>query len=121
MDDRRASPRIRMRRKVGIVQSDGSVVHAWTRDLSRSGIQLLTEYSADEGDEFTLFIYLPQGEGEDFGYVEMRCRVVHLVYDGPSGCYRVGFRIVGFHAGSGIYEAFITAHLGTALEEHGSF
>jgi hypothetical protein len=121
MDERRAAPRIRMRRKLGIVLSNGNVVHAWTRDLSMSGIQLLTEYSADEGDDFTLFMHLPQGDSEEYAYVEMRCRVVHLVYDGPDGCYRIGFHILGFRDGSKrVYQAFINAHLGTALEEPGA-
>lgn len=99
-DDRRTHPRFRLRRKVGIVQSDGEVVFAWSHDISMGGIQILTEYSADVGQQFDIYFGVTDPRTMQHAYVEVRTQVAHFVYDGPERSYRIGLQFLKFRGQS---------------------
>ncbi len=121
MDERRAHPRIRLRRKVGIHLSNDKMVYAWTFDLSLGGLQVLTEYSADPGDEFDIFMGVVDPETDRYVYVDVRVEIIHMLYDGTAGCFRVGMRFVRFRkeAVREVYERFLESKMGTPLEYAG--
>lgn len=119
--ERRAHPRIRLKRKVGIYLSSGEVVNAWTYDLSLGGLQVLTDYSADPGDEFDLYLGVVDPANDRYLYLDMRVRIIHMLYDGTAGCFRIGMKIVGFRKEGDreVYERFLESKLGTPLERAG--
>lgn len=123
MQERRASPRIKMRHKLGVLLSSGGVVYVWTYDLSLSGMQFLSEYSADVGDTLRLFMNVLDPKSDDYVTVYMRIHVVHVVYDGAENCFRIGGDFSGFEGnGNEIYERFLDARAyhryGQHLIEH---
>lgn len=112
MHDRRASPRLRMRHKVGVILSGGEVIYLWTYDLSQGGLQLLSEYGADVGDHLRIFMSFPAAEGDQFVQVRARVRIVHVIYDSGASAFRVGVQFEAFDAdGQADYERFLNDHL----------
>lgn len=99
MNDRRQLPRLRLRRKVWLRWTGGRVADLWTHDMSRAGVQVLSPWRADEGDEFVLLMKVPDHDGI-FVDVEAQVQVAHCVYDSSAGEFRIGFRFVAF-AGEG--------------------
>lgn len=96
MPERREYPRIRRKRKVAFLLSDGSVEYLWTTDISRGGMQLLTEHLVDLGDQFSIRLGVYDYTAEQYVTVSARIEVVHKVYDGSAGGFRVGVRFMSF-------------------------
>lgn len=116
LHERRLHPRIRQRRKVGIVLSNGKVVYVWTYDLSKGGLQILSDYTADVGDQFDIFFWVHDGHNNHSAKVEACVRIVHVIYSGEAGCYRIGMQFVRFTGnGRGIYERFVDERLSQFL------
>lgn len=104
MPERREYPRIRRKRKVGFLLSDGSVEYLWTMDISRGGMQLHTEHMVDVGDEFSIRFGVYDYTAEEYLTVGARIQIVHKVYDGSVGGFRVGVQFVSFNGdGEDIY------------------
>ena len=103
-EERREYPRIRRRRKIGLILSDGSVEYLWTLDLSRGGMQVHTEHMVDVGASFGLVIGIYDEPSE--GYITLRgkVQVMHKVYDGSFNAFRLGLQILSFEGdGMDIY------------------
>lgn len=115
MHERREYRRVRIKRKVGIVQSSGDVVHAWTFDLSLGGMQIRTEYSADVGAQFDAFMGLLDPFTGRHAIVAMRVQVIHILFDGTAGCYRIGMRFLEFKRGADVFERFLDSRLNSPL------
>jgi c-di-GMP-binding flagellar brake protein YcgR len=96
MQDRREYPRIRRKRKVGFLLSDGSIEYLWTMDISRGGMQLHTEHMVDLGDEFKVRFGVYDYAKEQYVTVTARIEIVHKVYDGTAGGFRIGVRFLSF-------------------------
>ncbi len=112
MFDRRAAPRVRQRRRVGIRLSSGEMVYTWTYDLSKGGLQIISEYSADKGDEFDIFFSVVDISSQTTVELEVHVRVVHVIYAGELNAYRIGLNFVRFvDDGKQTYERFIDARL----------
>lgn len=110
--DRRINERLHVKRKIGILQSDRSVVYAWTHDLSIGGMQVLTEYNADIGKEFNAFMSVYDESRRDQVIIEFRLQVRHVLYDGSCSCFRIGMQILSFRGDSReYYERFIADRL----------
>jgi len=120
MLERRHSPRVRHRRRVGIRLASGEMVYAWTYDISAGGLQILSEYNADVGDEFDIAFNVFDYDHSEYCGVHMHVRIAHVVYVGNMGCYRIGMQFLGFGEGEReLYEHFlderIRAQYGTPL------
>lgn len=114
--ERRSHPRIRHRRKVGIILSSGETVYVWSYDISQGGIQVLASYEADVGDIFNIFMQIPDGEG--FTRVDVRARIAHVVYDGSQRCNRIGMQFVQFKGdGRAVYERHIKSLVATLRQQ----
>jgi hypothetical protein len=96
MDERREYPRIRMRRKLGLQLSDGSLEYLWTADLSLGGMQVHTEHQVDMGRKFPFFMGVYDAKIEGYVAVRGRVEVVHKVYDGQHRAFRLGLQILSF-------------------------
>lgn len=96
MPERREYPRIRRRRKVGFLLSDGSIEYLWTMDISRGGMQLHTEHLVDVGDRFNVVLGVYDYEAENYVTVRARLEIVHKVYDGSAGGFRIGCMFLSF-------------------------
>ena len=119
MQERRAAPRIRMRHKVGVLLSSGDVVYAWTYDLSLTGMQFLSEYSADIGDMLSLFMSVLDPKGDDYVAIYFKVHVVHVVYDGAENCFRIGVDFAGFDGdGKETYERFLDGRIYSRFGQH---
>ncbi len=94
--EHRGHPRIRRRRKIGLVLANGDVEYMWTMDLSQGGLQLHTEHVIDMGREFPVVIGLYDSRAEEYVTVRARMRVVHKVYDGEYGAFRIGMEFLSF-------------------------
>ena len=96
MDDRREYPRIRIRRKLGLLLSDGSLEYLWTADLSLGGMQVHTEHQVDMGLQFPFFMGVYDAPKDSYVTVRGRVEVVHKVYDGQHKAFRLGLQILSF-------------------------
>lgn len=73
-------------------------------DISRGGMQLHTEHLVDLGDTFNIRFGVYDSRPEQYVTVGARIEVVHKVYDGSVGGFRVGVRFVSFEGdGEDIY------------------
>lgn len=112
MQERRASPRVKIRFKVGVMLSSGGVHYVWTYDISIGGMQLLSEYSADAGDVLPVFFSALDTETDEYVRVMARVRVVRSVYDGSERCFRIGVEFVDFDgAGRTVYNRYLDSRL----------
>lgn len=119
MQERRAAPRIKMRHKVGVLLSSGDVVYAWTYDLSLTGIQFLSEYSADVGDTLRLFMSVLDPKVDEYVAIYFNISVIHVVYDGAENCFRIGVDFAGFDGdGKEIYERFLDGRIYSRFGQH---
>ena len=108
MTEKRAYPRLRLTRKVGVRLSSGEVVYLWSHDLSVAGLQLLSEYIAEMGDVLRLFLVLRRPGSHEHVRVDMSARVAHITYSGEHRCYRIGCAILEFQGnGRALYETWI--------------
>ncbi len=85
-----------MRLKVLLRLSSGQSVALRSVDISKQGMQLISEYDADTGDHFQLAFSLPRIGEEGFENIQVQGQVMHVVYDGAAGAYRIGFRFETF-------------------------
>jgi c-di-GMP-binding flagellar brake protein YcgR len=85
-----------MRRRLGLIQSDGAVVKLWTYDLSRGGMQVFSEYAAERGQEFGVFFSIFDPVGKEYERIDARVKVAHVLYDGAQHCYRIGLQFTNF-------------------------
>jgi len=99
MSERREYPRIRRRRKVGFLLSDGSIEYLWTMDISRGGMQLHTEHLVDLGDRFKVALGVYDYDRESYRTVHAQIEIVHKVYDGSAGGFRIGCMFLAFDGG----------------------
>lgn len=74
MQERRASPRVKIRTKVGVMLSSGGVYYVWTYDISLGGMQLLSEYSADNGDVLRIYFSVLDTTTDEYVRVVARAR-----------------------------------------------
>jgi c-di-GMP-binding flagellar brake protein YcgR len=112
MQERRASPRIKIRFKVGVLLSSGEVHYVWTYDISLGGMQLLSEYSADSGDILRVFFSALDTETDTYVRVVARIRVIRAVYDGSERCFRIGVEFVDFEGnGRSLYNRYLDSRL----------
>ena len=108
-----------MRHKVGVLLSSGDVVYAWTYDLSLTGMQFLSEYSADVGDTLRLFMSVLDPKGDDYVALYFNVHVVHVVYDGTENCFRIGVDFAGFDGdGKETYERFLDGRIYSRFGQH---
>ena len=108
MQERREFPRIRNKRKVGLVLADGSIEYLWTVDVSRGGLQLHTEHIVDQGAQFPVVMSIFHKPTEEFVPVRARIEIVHKVYDGEFSEFRLGAMFVSFEGeGRAIYEQWV--------------
>ncbi len=56
--EKRENVRIKLDRRVAIKQSNGSIVYAQAKDISPSGIAVISEYYCDIGQEFDILFKL---------------------------------------------------------------
>jgi len=104
MSERREYPRIRRKRKIGFLLSDGTIEYLWTMDISRGGMQLQTEHLVDLGDQFNVRFGVYDYRDEAYATIKARIEVVHKVYDGSAGGIRVGVQFLSFDGeGEDIY------------------
>lgn len=96
VEERRVHPRVRTRRRVTVGLSDGRTVTLWSHDLSRGGLQVLSESPADVDDRFQLALSVFDPRREAYVQVELLARVARLVYDGGAGQFRIGFQLLEF-------------------------
>lgn len=94
--DRRRFQRIRRRRKLGLVMSDGSVEYLWTVDISLGGMQVHTEHMVDVGSQFPMVMGVYDTAQEAYVTVRGRVVVANKVYDGSHRSFRVGLEIMSF-------------------------
>jgi len=119
MQERRASPRIRLRHRVGIRLTSGEVVYVWTYDLSLGGMQLLSDMAADVGAMLPVVFSVLDPQIDDFAQVSARVRVLRSVYDGSAGCFRLGVEFTEFEAdGRDAYYRFVDSRLYTRYGQH---
>lgn len=119
MQERRASPRIRLRHRIGVKLSSGELVYVWTYDLSLGGMQLLSDMSADVGAVLSLVFSVRDPQLDDFVQVAARVRVVRAVYDGAEGAFRIGVEFKDFDGdGRGAYHRFVDNRLYSRYGQH---
>lgn len=119
MQERRASPRIKIRHKVGVLLSNESVHYVWTYDISLGGMQLLSEYNADNGDMLRIFLNILDVETDEYVRIFARVRVAHTVYDGSERCFRIGTEFVDFEGdGRSIYNRHLDSRLYSRYGQH---
>ncbi len=116
MQERRAFPRLPIRLKVMLRLSSGETIGLRSVDISKQGMQLLSDYDADVGDNFPLAFSLPRVGDEGFEHIQLMGEVMHVVYDGSFGGYRLGFRFKSFHRDSrerleGCLDQYLNQHL----------
>jgi c-di-GMP-binding flagellar brake protein YcgR len=119
MQERRASPRIKIRHKVGVTLSSGEVLYVWTFDMSLGGMQLLSEYNADAGDTLRVFFSVIDAETDEFMRISAQVRVAHTVYDGSARCFRVGVEFTGFEGdGRSVYNRYLDSRIYSRFGQH---
>lgn len=112
MKERRQQFRVNYRQKLGIQLSSGQVVYAWTRDVSLGGMQIVSEFSADIGDRFQVFMSILDPSSDQYVRIDSRVRIVHVVFDGVASAYRIGLQFEAFGDSSAlVYERFIESLL----------
>ena len=108
MTERRASPRIWRRRKVGLILSDGSIEYMWTSDISRGGLQVHTHHVVDMGRQFGIVMAVYDSRCSQFIAVRGQVQVVHKIYDSRSLSFRIGLQLLSFEAdGRDIYLHYV--------------
>jgi c-di-GMP-binding flagellar brake protein YcgR len=65
-------------------------------DISRGGMQLHTEHLVDLGATFNTRFGVYDNRLEQYVTVGAKIEVVHKVYDGTAGGFRIGVRFVSF-------------------------
>ncbi len=119
MQERRASPRIKIRHKVGVTLSSGEVLYVWTYDMSLGGMQLLSEYNADAGTMLKVFFSIIDAESDEFVQISAQVRVAHTLYDGSARCFRVGVEFTGFDGdGRSVYNRYLDSRVYSRFGQH---
>lgn len=114
MQERRASPRVKIRLKVGVLLSSGDVHYVWTYDISLGGMQLLSDYNADMGDVLRIFFSVIDSETDEYVRVYAHAKVVRAVYDGSERCFRIGVEFVELEGnGRTVYNRYLDSRLYT--------
>jgi len=108
-----------MRHKVGVLLSGGEVVYVWTFDLSLGGMQLLSEYSADEGDTLAVFFNVLDPKSDEYVRISGKVRIVRVVYDGSERCFRIGVEFASFDGdGKAVYGRFLDSRIYSRFGQH---
>lgn len=115
MFERRKHPRVLQRRKVGVVLSSGEVIYLWTHEVSKKGIQLLSQANAEVGREFDIFFHVLDPQTDKYVRVDVRAKVIHVIYDGGEGGFRIGMALLRFKGdGQAVFERSLVA----AIQAH---
>jgi PilZ domain len=101
-DDKRRDPRFDAKHKLWC---EGQGERAETRNISRSGMFVLSEQPREVGEQFKVAF-----EGEE-GAIELNMEVMWRGESGEGGQAAMGLRIVGFDRGEDAYERFVERNL----------
>jgi len=96
--DRRVYPRVLVDRQVGVIQSTGDLAYCRASDISMGGIALRCDYSADVGQQFDIFLNLPNAD--QVKRFEARVRVAYVHYIGTECKHRIGMQYLKFKGDS---------------------
>ncbi|MFA5627587.1 MAG: PilZ domain-containing protein [Thiohalomonadaceae bacterium] len=119
MQERRTSPRIKIRFKIGVMLSSGGVHHVWSYDISLGGLQFLSDYSADVGSVLRIFFSVLDTATDEYIRVIARVRVAHQLYDGSAGCQRIGVMFDEFEGdGRNLYNQYLDSLLYVRYGQH---
>ena len=121
VDRRRGHTRIRIKHRVNVQLSSGKPVQLWSYDLSREGMQILSSFNADVGDEFDIFLNVHDIVNDNYVRVDARVKLIHVLYDSAEECFRVGMDFIRFKDNSqAIYEQYFEQRLRASYERLGS-
>lgn len=98
--DRREYVRYHAKWRVAIVHRNAngeSIHHGVTKDVSMGGVSVLLEHNIYIDEPFTLLIQIAnQSFKGGFRVLEVKCRMVHTVYDGSANKFRAGVEFKEF-------------------------
>ncbi|MCK5639380.1 MAG: hypothetical protein KAJ19_01230 [Gammaproteobacteria bacterium] len=121
IDRRRGHIRIRIKHRVNVQLSSGEWVQLWSYDLSQAGIRVLSNFTADVGDEFDIFLNINNIQNDDYVRVDIRVKLIHVLYDSAEECFRIGMDFLSFkNNGQEIYERYFDSRLRASYERLGS-
>jgi len=107
-DDKRRAPRFDAQQKLWC---EGQGERAEARNISRSGMFVLSEQPREVGEQFKVAF-----EGEE-GAIELDMEVMWCGEPAEGVQVGMGLRIVGFGRGEDAYERFVERNLGELGEE----
>jgi c-di-GMP-binding flagellar brake protein YcgR len=121
VDRRRGNTRIRIKQRINVQLSSGEWVQLWSYDISQAGIQVLSNFTADVGDEFDVFLNILNAENDDYVRVDIRVKLIHVLYDSAEECFRIGMDFLNFKGdGQAIYEHYFDSRLRASYDRLGS-
>ena len=121
VDRRRGHTRIRIRHRINLQLSSGKPVQLWSYDLSREGMQVLSSFTADVGDEFGIYLNVHEAVNDNYVRVDARVKLIHVLYDSAEECFRIGMDFMSFKDnGQAIYEQYFEQRLRASYEHIGS-
>lgn len=92
--DRREYTRFHAKWRAAIVHRNPNgeaVHHGTTKDVSIGGVSILLEHNIYIDEVFTVLLQIPnQSFKGGFRLLEIKCRMVHTVYDGSARKFRAG-------------------------------
>jgi c-di-GMP-binding flagellar brake protein YcgR len=98
--DRREYIRYHAKWRAAIVHRnpDGeSIHHGVTKDVSIGGVSILLEHNIYIDEAFTVLLQIPnQSFKGGFRVLEVKCRMIHTVYDGSAHKFRAGVEFKEF-------------------------
>lgn len=101
-DDQRRAPRIDAKHQLWC---EGQGDRAVTRNISKSGMFIMTEQPREVGEQFKVSFE------DEAGSIELNMEVMWRGEPAESGETGLGLKIVGFNKGEGAYERFVERHL----------
>jgi hypothetical protein len=109
-DDKRRAPRFDAQQKLWC---EGQGERAEARNISRSGMFVLSEQAREVGEQFKVAFE------DEAGAIEMDMEVMWCGESEEGGQAAMGLRIVGFGRGEDAYERFVERNLGELDEAEG--
>lgn len=110
-DDKRRAPRFDAKQKLWC---EGQGERAEARNISRSGMFVLSEQPREVGEQFKVAFE------DEAGAIELNMEVMWRGESGEGGQAAMGLRIVGFDRGEDAYERFVERNLDAQTPEAGS-
>jgi hypothetical protein len=104
--EKRRDPRFDVEQKLWCEGQDNMEA----RNMSRSGMFIMTDQPREVGEEITISF-----DGDDGGTIEVKAEVMRKVNAKPGDKAGLGLRIVGFGQGEDAYDRFVQKQ----LEEQG--